>query len=156
EAVHTNAIRVHQAITGLLDFANLQGRKVPVERRATDLGALTQSVLADFEPLLRQKRLDCLLSVAPPGVWVSMDRYLYERVLFNLLSNAVKFTPEGGRLEVRLAVADDRLALAVQDTGVGIVPAEVRTLFGRFRPLEGTTRGAFHGPGLGLALIKEF
>jgi signal transduction histidine kinase len=103
---------------------------------------------------MARKQQACELTVEPAGVWVSLDRYLYERILFNLLSNAVKFTPDEGRISVTAQVADDRLRLAVRDTGSGISPQDTEKLFRRPRRRDGTTRNMFGGSGLGL--IKEF
>ncbi len=154
QTVHKNSLLLLQLLNRLLDLSRLQGKPVTVERHATDLRALTRSVLADFRPLLDQRGIGLRALVEPDGVWVSMDRYLYERILFNLLSNAVKFTPEGGRVAVEARVADDRLRLAVRDTGAGIPPGEAEKLFRGFRQLDGTPRDTFQGGGL--ALIKEF
>jgi signal transduction histidine kinase len=156
ETIHDNAVRLLQMITALLDFSRLQGKKVVVERRATDVAALTKALLADFRPLLTQKGLQACLTVESEPAWVSLDRYLYERIVFNLLSNAVKFTPAGGRVTLRLALADEHLRLSVQDTGVGLARADTDRLFRRAGPPGPLPRVGIPGSGLGLALIKEF
>ena len=155
QVMHGNAVRLLQMVGGLLDFSKLEAGKGHVDRVPTDVAAVTAETLNDFESLFKQKDLSC--EFAPPlaPAVVSMDRYLYERVLFNLLSNAVKFTPAGGKILVRLAAAEGRLALSVADTGIGIPAAEVPRLFRKFHQVEGSSTRRFEGSGLGLALVKE-
>jgi signal transduction histidine kinase/AmiR/NasT family two-component response regulator len=157
EIVHGNAIRLLQMINGLLDFSKLQAGRVEVHREPTDMAELTQSIVTDFQPLAMRKRIRLNLApVEPAGRKVDLDRYLYERLVFNLLSNAIKFTPEGGEVSVTVRLQGDRLALSVRDTGVGIPPAELQTIFERFRQVEAVSTRRFEGTGLGLALVKEF
>src|SRR5262249_34844640 len=121
-----------------------------------DVVALTRAILADFQPLRDRKGLVGDFQAVPDEAWVSLDRYLYERILFNLLANAVKFTPAGGRVSVALRAEGGRLRLSIQDTGIGIAEAEIPNLFQTFRQLEGASTRRFEGSGLGLALVKEF
>ena len=88
--------------------------------------------------------------------WVLIDRYLYERIVFNLLSNAVKFTNAGGTIQIRLVRNEEGFHVSVQDSGIGIPPSEVETIFERFRQAEGSSAHRFEGIGLGLALVREF
>ena len=143
-------------VTGLLDFAKLEARRFEVKREPIEIAGLTRAITADFDPMMRQLGLECSVSAPPSPVWVYMDRYLYERILFNLLSNALKFTPKGGRIEVVFQYTDGRLHLSAADTGVGIAEEAVPNLFQRFRQLEGAATRRFEGTGLGLALVKEF
>jgi signal transduction histidine kinase len=72
----------------------------------------------------------------------------------NLLSNAVKFTPEGGRIDVRAALVDGAVEIAVTDTGIGITPQDQETVFEEFRQV-GTADKKAEGTGLGLALCRK-
>ncbi len=155
QTMHNNASRLFQMVTGLLDFSKLEAGKVTVQREPLDVSAVTKMLLADFEPLMKQKRLYCEFKSKATAV-VEMDRYLYERIVFNLMSNAVKFTPEGGKISVMAAHEDDRLTVSVTDTGHGIPESELKHLFQRFRQVEGSVTRRFEGTGLGLSLVKEF
>jgi signal transduction histidine kinase len=76
--------------------------------------------------------------------------------LLNLLSNAVKFTPEGGKIEVKAALAGNWAEIAVRDTGIGIATEDQATIFEEFRQVGGPRTQALEGTGLGLALAKRF
>ena len=76
------------------------------------------------------------------------------QVLTNLVGNAIKFTAAGGRVEVRARAEGGELLTEVQDTGMGIEPAERGKLFQRFRQLDMSHTRAAGGTGLGLAISK--
>jgi signal transduction histidine kinase len=83
------------------------------------------------------------------------DERKFKQVLLNLLSNAVKFTPAGGKVEVRARHADDRVEVAVADTGEGIAPEDQAVVFEEFRQV-GSSPKKVEGTGLGLALCRKF
>jgi DNA-binding NtrC family response regulator len=95
-----------------------------------------------------------------------------EKIMFNLLSNAVKFTPGGGSITVKLSPPvpaasaplkrswphgppRQLVRISVSDTGVGIPPAELESIFTRFGQAKSTGPGGYGGTGIGLALVKE-
>jgi len=156
EVMHNNAVRLLQMVTGLLDFSRFKAGRMEVNREATDLIAVTQSILNDFKAIMDQKNLKQHFNANLSVIFVQMDRYFYERILFNLLANAVKFTPQGGEISVLLDWYDNRLRLSVLDTGIGISKEDQRYLFEKFKQVEGASTRRFEGAGLGLALVKEF
>jgi signal transduction histidine kinase len=76
------------------------------------------------------------------------------QVLDNLVSNALKFTPDGGRVEVRLEAAEGAAVIEVEDTGLGLAPDEQHQLFKRFFRSSRASENAIPGTGLGLAIAK--
>jgi signal transduction histidine kinase len=94
-------------------------------------------------------------SIDPQVGPIQADERKVKQVLLNLLSNAIKFTPEGGRVRVRAAPVDQRVEVAVSDTGVGIAPEDRETVFEEFRQV-GTAEKKAEGTGLGLALARKF
>ena len=82
------------------------------------------------------------------------DRTRLAQLLDNLVSNAIKFTPEGGRVGVRLTQYERRVVVGVSDTGMGISPEEQARLFQRFFRTSEATRRAIQGTGLGLTITK--
>jgi CheY-like chemotaxis protein/anti-sigma regulatory factor (Ser/Thr protein kinase) len=83
------------------------------------------------------------------------DAKRLEQVLANVLSNAIKFTPEGGRVELRCAFADDMIEIEVRDTGVGIAPEFLPFIFDRFRQADSRSTRTHGGLGLGLAIARH-
>jgi two-component system NtrC family sensor kinase len=81
-------------------------------------------------------------------VYVTYDAQQIEQVLINLIQNAIQAMPKGGTLRMSLSQADEAIALAVQDTGVGIPSENLRRIFDPFF----TTKPAGEGTGLGLSV----
>ena len=86
---------------------------------------------------------------------ISGDAARLQQVVWNLLSNAVKFTPEGGRIEVRLERLDSHARLTVSDSGQGISPEFLPQVFDRFRQADSSTTRGYGGLGLGLAIVRH-
>lgn len=93
-----------------------------------------------------------LESSLAPKVW-KMDKLGIQRVLTNLVSNAVKFTPKNGEIIVRISENSGELHITVKDSGSGMEPAEVQTIFERYSRLERHTEVV--GSGLGLFVVKS-
>jgi len=88
---------------------------------------------------------------------VQCDREKVRQALINLVSNAVKFTPSGGSVTVEArSDGDDRVAISVTDTGIGIAPQNVGRVFEVFFQVDGSTTREFGGAGLGLAIVKSY
>src|SRR5207302_754205 len=103
-----------------------------------------------------KKELDVAVEIAAEVRSVVVDRARLKQVLYNYLSNAIKFTPEQGRLTVRVEPqGSESFRLAVADTGVGIGPEDQQKLFQEFQQLDQTAGKEHQGTGLGLALVKR-
>jgi signal transduction histidine kinase len=156
EAMHNNSIRLFQMVNSILDFAKITAKKIVIKREPLDVILLTKSIVHEFEPMVKQKKINITFSSSLDKKVVNLDRYLYERILFNLLSNAIKFTGENGKIDVSLTFSDDKLILVVHDTGIGITSEDQSRLFQRFQQVESSSTRRFEGTGLGLSLVKEF
>jgi PAS domain S-box-containing protein len=89
---------------------------------------------------------------APP---IQADEDKARQVLTNLVDNAVKYSPDGGRVELEIAVAGPRLRFVVRDQGLGIPPAEHRRIFEKFYRLDPDLTRGVGGTGLGLYISRE-
>jgi len=154
--VHNNSVRLLQMVTGILDFSKSEAGKIQAKPEPTDIAQLVRQVLHDFRPMVEEKNIKLSVELNERDSHVSLDPYLFERIVFNLLSNAVKFTPSGGNIVVGLDIADHQLWFSVQDTGIGIAQKDIALLFQKFRQIESSSTRRFEGTGLGLAMVKEF
>ena len=86
---------------------------------------------------------------------IQADQALLQQAIYNLVENAIKYTPQGGRVSVRLKIQDNTMLFSVQDTGIGVAPADQARLFEKF--YRGGQREAREqkGSGLGLAIVKS-
>lgn len=139
-------------INDILDYSKLDAEAVDLDPQAFDPRAMAEGAVAIVEAqclakgLALETAIDADLPVALMG-----DEGRLRQVTLNFLSNAVKFTTSG---TVRLAVSTvgDRLRLAVTDSGIGIAPDKINTLFDRFTQADASTTRLYGGTGLGLAI----
>jgi two-component system phosphate regulon sensor histidine kinase PhoR len=140
-------------INDFLDLARLEGVGHRIDREPVDLAALVHETLEEFRPLLDAHQLAATTDTPGAGVHVLGDRKRLAQVLSNLLGNAIKFTPPGGSVAVRVRTRDGYVQACVEDSGPGIAPEHLPTLFDRF------TRVPSHeqvgGSGLGLMIVRE-
>ena len=133
----------------------LEVEATPPKAESVQLDELAQTVTVEFQVAASQAGLTLQADIPPrlPPV-VGTPTYL-RRVLDNLIGNAVKYTPEGGRITVRLRRNGEQVALNVSDTGIGIPEDQLDRIFDRFYQVDGSATRAYSGVGLGLALVKQ-
>ncbi|MBE9198202.1 MULTISPECIES: response regulator [unclassified Nodularia (in: cyanobacteria)] len=149
-----NSRRLLRLVNQLLDLQRLDAGRMQPSFRPCNLVEFVSQIVESFRPYGEKKglHLEIEMSECPP-VYLDMEKF--DKVVYNLLSNAMKFTPEGGTIRVKLQSEKNHCKLQVQDTGIGIAPAELPQLFERFRQAEGSENRSYEGSGLGLALVKE-
>jgi PAS domain S-box-containing protein len=153
EVIERNAQRLLRLVGDLQVLSQIQSGKIPMEFRRADLADLAARAVEEVRPEAQRKHIELTLSAA--GLpHAAVDPARIAQLLGNLLSNAVKFTPDGGRVEVRLRKEGDQLELAVADTGVGIPAADLERIFERFYRTAIARRQAIQGTGLGLTITK--
>ncbi len=147
-------------INDILDFSKIEARKLVLERHPFDLRQCLEDALDLLVPAASAKGLELLLYVEHdvPQVLVS-DVTRVRQVVVNLLSNAIKFTPAG---EVSVHVSVEHLpkdlfqvAIQVKDTGIGIPPDRISSLFESFSQVDASTTRKYGGTGLGLAISYQ-
>ncbi|MBI3965754.1 MAG: PAS domain-containing sensor histidine kinase, partial [Chloroflexi bacterium] len=150
------ARKMAQMINELLDAARLQqGQPLDLFRRATDLVAVAREVVDDVQ---RSARHDVTVEATVADLSGNWDAFRLERAFTNLLTNAIKFSPEGGKITVRIAVdsvPQGRWAVVeVRDRGVGIPPGDLTRIFDRFHRASNVV-GRIPGTGIGLAGVRQ-
>jgi len=126
-------------IDDLLDVSRIIAGKLQVEARPVDLMPVVENALEAEKMTAESKRIRIDFVVESAPVQVMGDAGRLQQVLDNLLSNALKFTPEGGRVEVRLGLRGSHARILVSDTGAGISPDFLPYIFERFRQADSTS-----------------
>ncbi|HEU5103310.1 MAG TPA: PAS domain S-box protein [Roseiflexaceae bacterium] len=144
-----------QLIDDLLDVARIITGKLRVEPRPIDMSAVIQAAIEALRPAIDAKAIRLELDMDAGANAMIGDPDRLQQVVWNLVSNAVKFTPSGGRVQMRFAIAEHLAQLTIADTGQGISPEFLPYVFDRFRQAESTSTRAYGGLGLGLAIVRH-
>jgi signal transduction histidine kinase/DNA-binding response OmpR family regulator len=155
EVIDRNARAQTKLIEDLLDVSRITTGKLVLNLRPTLLGPVIRAAADAIRPAVEAKQIaiDCVLSAAEAVVDADADRL--QQVFWNLFSNAAKFTPESGRIEVRLELQENSVQLRVTDTGRGISPAFLPYVFDRFRQADSTSTRSHGGLGIGLTIVRH-
>jgi two-component system cell cycle sensor histidine kinase PleC len=141
-------------INDILDMSKIEAGRMKLDCEPLDLAQTLTESLRVVSGRAENKNLTVTADIE--GVIpIVADRRAMKQILVNLLSNAVKFTPDGGEVIVRGRVRNDRVMLAIADTGIGIAPQALVKLGRPFEQVESQLTKSYHGSGLGLAIAKS-
>ncbi len=149
-------------INDILDVSKIESGKVVLNYETFALNDIISSVETMIRPMAKAKRQEFHLDVT--GVrheYLVGDETRINQVLINLLSNAVKYTPEGGRIWLRViglkqrSSQYERIRIEVEDNGYGMTPEYLKTIFDAFTRAENSTTNKVQGTGLGMAITKS-
>jgi signal transduction histidine kinase/ActR/RegA family two-component response regulator len=154
EVILNSAKRQAQLIDDLLDVARIVSRKLTLDRTAISLGDVLRGALPLVQPAADAKGVH--LTVHDPDIGpVYGDTARLQQVVWNLLSNAIKFTPAGGTVHVQLRSTEASAEVTVSDSGSGIAPEFLPSVFEPFRQADGSATRSHGGLGLGLSIVKH-
>ena len=153
--VHHAARSMLRLLNDILDTAKLEKGAVELEAEDFSLRTLCEQILASLRITATKKGLALVLEYPPsePDYFCG-DALRLQQILVNLLGNAIKFT-ETGTVTLRVAYAQDQLALEVQDTGIGIAPEQLARIFDPFAQADASTTRRFGGTGLGTTISRQ-
>jgi signal transduction histidine kinase/ActR/RegA family two-component response regulator len=155
QAIERNARVQTQLIDDLLDVSRIISGKLSLDVRPTEISSVVEAAIAVVRPASDAKGIRLTYTRDPAIGSISGDSARLQQIAWNLLSNAVKFTPERGRIEVRLEQKDSHVQLTVSDNGQGINPEFLPRVFDRFRQADSSTTRDYGGLGLGLAIVRH-
>ncbi len=154
EVIERNARSQSQLISDLLDISRITAGKIRLDVQTVDLPLIIESALDSVRLAAEAKgvRLERLIETIDRAVTGDPNRL--QQVIWNLLTNAIRHTPRDGRVQVIVSRVASYVQITVSDTGEGIDPDLLPSLFERFRQ-EGATAKRHGGLGLGLAIAKH-
>jgi PAS domain S-box-containing protein len=155
EIIERNADAQNQLIEDILDVSRIITGKTSLHVEPVEPVSVIEAAAEAVRPAAEAKRVELKIPASTEAVSVFGDAARLRQVVWNLLTNALKFTPEGGRVEVRVARADSHVRIKVSDTGEGIDPEFLPYVFDRFRQADASTTRKRGGLGLGLAIVRH-
>lgn len=145
-------------INDILDLSKIESGHFELEKVAINPFVEFEATFNLFRPLVEEKGLNYRIFIDNTiSESIGLDALRLKQVMSNLISNAIKFTPSGGEVSVEVhRIANphgcDRLKFGVRDTGIGIAPEKIASIFTPFRQEESSTSRHFGGTGLGLSI----
>ena len=146
--------RLQDTFDSVLRLSKLETGSMDVRRERVNLGFVADTTAELLRP---QAEDDIMLVTDLPdapvvGMW---DEDALCRIAENLLENALKFTPEGGRVDVRVRETERNAVLEIEDTGIGIRDDDLDYIFEAFRQVDQGPKREYEGSGLGLSIVKK-
>ncbi len=157
-----------ELINNVLDIAKIESGKYEMVYETFRVNDLINEVLNIMSPFAESKFIEIAVQAGENVDLITADRVKIKQILYNLLSNAIKFTPEGGKVGIKITHEDDPeynilieqpkiefIKFSVWDEGVGISPEDKDRIFDEFEQVDTTLSREYGGAGLGLALTKK-
>jgi signal transduction histidine kinase len=139
----------------LLTTIELQGEAIKLNKTKQDLGSLASAIVKEFRKRAEEKQITLKLKVAREPLTTEFDEEWLKVVFENLLDNALKYTPEEGKVAVRVGkVSEGDIFGEVEDTGIGIPKDKQEEVLLPFRRSKDVLRADFEGVGVGLYIVK--
>ncbi|RZM75683.1 hybrid sensor histidine kinase/response regulator [Leptolyngbya iicbica] len=157
QTIYDSGERLLAVINDILEMAKIESGRVILEIQALSLTRLGQRSLDPFRKTARDRHIDINFesTLLENQDSFTGDPRRITQILENLLSNALKFTPEGGRINLRVWREQQVAVFQIEDTGIGISEEQLSQLFQTFQQLEASRQRQYSGTGLGLALTKQ-
>ncbi|MGD1902837.1 MAG: response regulator [Geitlerinemataceae cyanobacterium] len=172
QVIERGGTHLLELINDILDLAKIESGRVELHIESAQLGSLCKSSLSFVKQQAQKKSIALHVRTPDRDPTVRLDKRRIRQVLINLLNNAVKFTPDGGQIELHVAIVSGSeaefaasdcasgevsqwLRLSVTDTGIGIASEDLDRLFQPFSQVDSALNRQYNGTGLGLALVKH-
>jgi protein-histidine pros-kinase len=152
----TSGRHLLQLVNDILDLSKIEAGKMEFRPEPTDVPRTIDEIVGMLRTTASTKSIRVEIEIEPGITEIFLDPSRFKQVLYNYLSNALKFTPDRGRVIVRVRPEGARaFRLEIEDTGVGIRPEDLDRLFVEFQQLDASLTKRHSGTGLGLALTKR-
>ncbi|MFM7407380.1 MAG: PAS domain S-box protein [Cuspidothrix sp.] len=170
QTIEKSSNHLLELINDILDVAKIEAGQIKLSCQPCNIEALCQSSLVFIKQQAFSKKIQLESEIPANLPTINLDERRIRQVLINLLNNAVKFTPEGGKISLKVnyipfvdnaetvkseAILCDTLEISVVDTGIGIAADQIKRLFQPFVQVESALNRNYNGSGLGLALVKR-
>jgi len=153
--INNEATRLARFVDELLNISQMEAGAITIQKHEVQLELLLAEILDSQRPSANEKKQSFDFSIAPKLPKVLADKDKLAAALTNLVSNAIKYTPEGGKVTVRVDSDSARVLFMVEDSGIGIKAEDLPKLCGKFFRSSDERVQAVVGTGLGLAFTQE-
>jgi signal transduction histidine kinase len=157
-----NINRLTNILNDLLNLSRIESGKIELKFENLELKGILELTASSLRPQADVKSIQINVEVPEPFPAVYGDPEKIEQILTNLIGNAIKFTPEAGKIIISAKYLSkekeggygDKIAISIKDTGIGIPPEHLESIFEKFHQVEDSLHRSVGGTGLGLAITK--
>jgi len=155
ERILNNSKHLLMLLNEVLDFSKLEAGRLELKNELFDLTTVVNAAVAEMQSLAEAKKLSLQSQIDLANPWVFNDSVRVRQILLNLISNAIKFTETGNIWVEVTELPENRVAIAIRDTGIGIAPKDFQHIFEAFRQVDQSLTRKYPGTGLGLAIVDS-
>ncbi|MGM0628820.1 MAG: sensor histidine kinase [Patescibacteria group bacterium] len=142
-------------VNDFLNVSRIEQGRMSYEFQKKDMRHIVKNIVEEYRPSAEEKGLEMNFESIDEECNAKVDENKIEQVIGNLIDNAIKYTPEG-KIGVRFSKPNKgRMHIKISDTGVGIDPKEISSLFAKFKRAKGADKVNTNGSGLGIYLAKK-
>ncbi len=154
--IQSSADRLGRMIDNILNISRIEAGTVRINKEPVAISVIVKEAIDVARPQAEEKAITLTEELTPVVYQVNADRDLINQAVLNLLSNAIKYTPDNGKVHVRMIPQEENrvIRIEVSDTGVGIPKDDLPRMFEKFFRVEANKKVA-KGTGLGLNLVKH-
>lgn len=155
DIMYNNSLRLLRLINQLLDFRKVEDKKFTLKLSKNNLWKFSVNMFKEFKREAKKRKINYTIDTDNEDLEVYFDENLMDKVYYNLLSNCFKFTPDGGKIEIKISQekAKGLVKINFKDSGIGIPEKEINQIFTPFFQGSNNYR---NGSGIGLNLSKNF
>jgi len=154
--IHTNAERINEMVTKILDVEGMESSNMKVLRERIDIRDILNEIKERYTVTASNKEIQLKVSSCQENYIIRTDHLLLVLVLENLVSNAIKFSPLKSTVELNATCKYDGVVFKVADQGPGFTEEDKKKVFGRFQKLSAKPTGGEKSIGLGLSIVKKY
>lgn len=151
----TESDRMTRIVSDLLVLSRLDNKRTQWKLETFDLCRSVSRLIEVMRVDIEAREHTVTFTAEENIPQITADRERIEQVIVNVLSNSVKYTPEGGKIDVSVMAADEKVSFRVKDNGIGIPEEDLDRIFERFYRVEKSRTSEMGGTGLGLAIARE-
>jgi signal transduction histidine kinase/ligand-binding sensor domain-containing protein/DNA-binding response OmpR family regulator len=178
--IHRSARKLNRLVDELLDISKIEAGEMKLKTCPLNIVSLVKDLSISYYLLAERKKIKLSIDSDRDEITAYIDKDKFDKILTNVLSNAVKFTPEGGKVDVRIKLHPqlvsgsqsfsvpgllnkiplqvrnyNHVEIKITDTGMGIPADQINKIFDRFYQVDGGHTREHEGTGIGLSLTKE-
>lgn len=150
--------RMMRMVTDLLHLSRIDNATSHLDVELINFTAFITFILNRFDKMKgqeKEKKYELVRDYPINSIWMEIDTDKMTQVVDNILNNAIKYSPDGGKITVRMKTTEDQMILSISDHGLGIPKQDLPRIFDRFYRVDRARSRAQGGTGLGLSITKE-